>query len=477
MPLIHARESDQVPVRFVRNRGYIYIVSAVAALGGLLFGFDMAIISGTITFFSSHFQLNEFSTGWAVGCINIGAALGAAISGWGSNILGRKKLLLICALLFAATGVGTGWAPDFTLFIIFRLMGGIAIGAAALVCPMYIAEISPAFLRGRLVAFYQLAITVGILLAYLSNYLLLDTGPDNWRWMFSSQTAPSILFLLGLLAVSESPRWLIGKKRIEEANDVLEKIGGAEHAAAESLAIKESFLKGSQESLKCLYKRDVFHIVIIGIAIAVFSQVGGQNSILSYAPEIFREAGISADSAFLQAVLLGLILSLFTLIAIVSIDRAGRKSLLMCGALLLAADAFLLFAAFHFEAGSLVILLLVLMFIAIYSATLGPVTWVMLSEIFPNRIRGHAMSIATLSLWISNFFTVSLFPVMKAQFGIGATFGIHGLICLLYFVFLYFKVPETKGKSLEQIEQMLIRENITVGTSNEDKDTSSDLGI
>jgi sugar porter (SP) family MFS transporter len=275
--------------------------------------------------------------------------------------------------------------------------------------------------------------------------------------MFSSQTIPSVLFFLGLLIVSESPRWLIWKNRDAEAIKVLEKIGGKEYAEKEDNSIRESFINKSKENIRSLFKKDVSHIVIIGIVIAIFSQAGGQNSILSYAPEIFKQAGLAEDSAFLQSVLLGLILSLFTFIAITTIDKTGRKNLLMYGALLLAIDAISLAIAFHFNAGSLVILILVLTFIAIYSATLGPVTWVVLSEIFPNRIRGNAMSLATLSLWVSNFFTVSLFPVMKSQFGIGITFGFHGLVCLIYFVFVHFRIPETKGKSLEEIEGILIR--------------------
>lgn len=457
MAVVIIDDLNSISTEFIYNRRYIYTISAIAALGGLLFGFDLAIISGAIHFFSQHFQLDEFNTGWAVGCINIGAAIGALISGKASDSLGRKKMLLICALLFAVTGVGTGWAPNFPAFIIFRILSGIAIGSAALVCPVYIAEISPAPLRGRLVAFYQLAITLGILLAYFSNYLLLNTGINNWRWMFSSQTVPSLLFFAGLLIVSESPRWLIGKKRDPEAIKVLEKIGGREYAEAEDKAIRESFKNKSKENVRSLFKKDVFHIVIIGVLIAIFSQAGGQNSILSYAPEIFKQAGMAEDSAFLQSVVLGLILSVFTFIAIATIDKTGRKNLLMYGALLLAIDAISLTIAFHFNADSMVILILVLAFIAIYSATLGPVTWVVLSEIFPNRIRGNAMSLATLSLWVSNFFTVSLFPVMKSQLGIGITFGIHGLICLIYFVVVYFKIPETKGKSLEEIEEILTR--------------------
>lgn len=193
---------------FSFNKKYVYLISAIAALGGVLFGFDLVIISGTVSFFTKHFQLNDFETGWAVGCINLGAAIGAIVGGKLSNTIGRKKLLMICAGMFALTGAGTGWAGSFPLFICFRILSGVAVGAAALVCPMYVAEISPAPMRGKMGSFYQLSIVIGILLAYLSNYLLLNTGENNWRWMFSSQSAPSLLFF-----AAESPRWLIGKKK------------------------------------------------------------------------------------------------------------------------------------------------------------------------------------------------------------------------------------------------------------------------
>ena len=224
------------------NRAYVYAISAVVALGGILFGFDMVIISGTVPFFTEYFALNETSTGWAVGCINLGAAVGALLAGKLSSALGRKNTLLIAAFMFAVTGVATGWATNFDFFIVARLISGVAVGVAALVCPMYIAEVAPASMRGRLVAFYQLAIVSGLLLAYLSNYLLLDSGINNWRWMFSSQTIPSLLFFAGLFFVPESPRWLIKKSRINEAIHVLSKIGGHEYARAEASNIKSSFL-------------------------------------------------------------------------------------------------------------------------------------------------------------------------------------------------------------------------------------------
>ena len=437
------------------NRKYIYIISAIAALGGLLFGFDLVIISGTVQFFSDFFHLTELEKGWAVGCINLGCAIGALAAGKLSDTLGRKKLLMLCALLFAITGFGTGWAPSFTSFIIFRMIGGIAVGAAALVCPMYIAEIAPAPLRGRLVTFYQLAITTGILLAYLSNYSLLNTGENNWRWMFSSQSAPALLFFFGLFLVAESPRWLIRKMRDKEAEVVLARIGGSAYAHEEGDAIRKSFAHEVKENFRDLFMKKMMLVVLIGVMIAIFSQAGGQNSLFSYAPEIFKQAGMGEDSAFLQSVILGLINFIFTFVAIATIDKVGRRKLLLVGSALLCVDALALAAAFYFQLDGVWILAFVLGFIAIYAATLGPVTWVALSEIFPNRIRGYALSIATLALWIANFITTASFPVMKANFGLPITFAIHAAICFIYLVFIFFKVPETKGKSLEEIELQL----------------------
>ncbi|MEO5995529.1 MAG: sugar porter family MFS transporter [Chitinophagaceae bacterium] len=451
--------SEMVP-SLEYNSAYIYPVCIVVALGGVLFGFDLVIISGTVPFFTKYFQLNEFDTGWAVGCINIGAALGALIAGKLSDIIGRKNLLLICSFLFAITGLLTGWATGFTLFIGARLLSGVAVGVAALVCPIYIAEIAPASLRGRLVTFYQLAIVSGLLLAYLSNYLLLNSGINNWRWMFSSQTIPAILFFGGLFFVPESPRWLVKKGRTEEAETILDKVGGTGYAIAETQHIQNSFSTEIKENVRDLLKKDVRIIVLIGILVAFFSQADGQNSLFSYAPVIFKQAGMAEDAAFLQSVIIGVINFIFTFIAIIFIDKTGRKRLLLYGSLLLCIDAVALAWCFYTGAPGSLTLVFVFCFIAIYAATLGPVTWVILSEIFPNRIRGSAMGLATLVLWIANFVTTASFPILKSHFGLHITFAIHAGICLVYFIFIWFVIPETKGKSLEQIELELVRKRV-----------------
>jgi sugar porter (SP) family MFS transporter len=462
MAVIITAHTDAVNNAATVNRNYVYLISGIAALGGVLFGFDLVIISGTVPFFTRHFNLDEFQTGWAVGCINLGAAAGALVAGKLSDTLGRKKLLMGCAVLFALTGAGTGWAGNFPLFVLFRMLSGVAVGAAALVCPMYVAEISPASMRGRMVSFYQLSIVTGILLAYLSNYLLLNVGENNWRWMFSSQSVPSLLFFIGLFFVAESPRWLIRKSRADEAMTVLERIGGNEYAHAEASQIKASFSQetgtpAAHKSVNGLFRRDVWPIVFIGLVIAVFSQAVGQNSLFSYAPELFRQAGMAQDSAFLQSIIIGVINFIFTFIAIGTIDKIGRRKLLQYGSALLCLDALALSAAFYWQLPGVWVMGFVLAFIAIYSATLGPVTWVALSELFPNRIRGNALALATLTLWVTNFFTTASFPIMKQYWGLPLTFGFHAVLCLIYFLFVRVRVPETKGKSLEEIENELIR--------------------
>jgi MFS transporter, SP family, arabinose:H+ symporter len=442
------------------NWKFVYIISAVVALGGILFGFDMVIISGTVPFFTKYFGLNEAATGWAVGCINLGAAIGALVAGKLSAAIGRKKVLLFAAFLFALTGVATGWADNFTWFIVARLSSGVAVGIAALVCPMYIAEVAPAPMRGRLVSFYQLAIVSGLLLAYLSNYLLLNTGINNWRWMFSSQTIPAMLFFVALFFIPESPRWLVKKGNRSGAQQVLSKIGGNEYGKIETQNIQNSFLSEVKESLRDLFKMDVRHIVFIGAMVAIFSQAGGQNSIFSYAPVIFQQAGVATEAAFLQSVIIGLVNFVFTFFAIYFIDRIGRRKLLLYGSILLCLDALALAFCFYADASGLLILVFVLGFIGIYAATLGPVTWVILSEIFPNRIRSNSMALATLSLWIANFFTTASFPILKAEFGLFGTFAIHAGICFVFFLFVKKNIPETKGKSLEEIETQLIKKHI-----------------
>ncbi|HEY0057304.1 MAG TPA: sugar porter family MFS transporter [Pedobacter sp.] len=439
------------------NQSYILLISAVSALGGVLFGFDTAIISGTIPFIKSYFALDEVMLGWAVSSILVGCGLGAMIAGKLADALGRKLALFICAFLFAATGVGVALADTLTLFIVFRIAGGVAVGAAAMVVPMYIAETVPASFRGKMVALYQLAIVLGILLAYVANYTLVDIGEDSWRWMFASQAIPAILFFVTLFLVPETPRWLIHKNLKDKAYAVLSKTGGQAYADAEVNSISQSFGKETEGTLKDLFLPRYSKVLIMGTLIAIFQQITGINAILYYAPEIFKNTGVSTSIASMQTIAIGITMLLFTLVAIWLVDKAGRKKLLLAGSAVMAMSLIAVAICFHFQFfGYYLVLLFLLLYIAGFSASLGAVTWVILSEIFPNRIRGLALSFATLILWLADFAASFSFPILNKQFGTSATLSIFALFCIIYLIYLQVKVPETKGKTLEELETQLV---------------------
>jgi len=443
------------------NKNYILLISTIAALGGVLFGFDTAIISGTIPFIKSYFQLDEVMLGWAVSSILIGCGLGAMLAGKLADALGRKMALFTCAFLFAVTGIGVALAQSLSIFILFRIAGGIAVGAAAMVVPMYIAETVPASFRGRMVALYQLAIVMGILLAYVVNYTLSDIGENGWRWMFASQAIPAVLFFVALFLVPETPRWLIQKNQHDKAFHLLSKTGGKGYAEAELLTISHSFSSQSAGKLKDLFLPRYSKVLITGILIATFQQITGINAILYYAPEIFKNTGVSAAIASMQTIAIGVTMLVFTLVAIWLVDKAGRKKLLLAGCVIMAISLMTVAACFHFNFYQYyLVLIFLLVYIAGFSASLGAVTWVILSEIFPNRIRGLALSLATLVLWLADFAASFSFPVLNKQFGTSATLFLFAVFCLIYFFYIKFRVPETKGKTLEELEIQLIEPGV-----------------
>lgn len=438
------------------NKRYLLTANVVAALGGLLFGFDTAVISGTIPFIEPYFNLTDVTLGWAVSSILLGCAIGAVISGRLSERYGRKVTLIFCALLFSVTAVATGFSYRFDLFVAFRILGGVAVGMAAVISPMYISEISPAHIRGRLVSLYQLAITIGILLAFMSNFLLADSGADAWRWMFSVQAIPAMLFFVALFVVPESPRWLISKNRIEDARHVLTKIGGQVYGDKELASIRESFnTHQEQVKLSVLLEKRYFLPVTLGVLVAVFSQVTGYNSLLYYAPLIFKNAGLETGDALFQTLAIGIINCVFTFVAIVTIDKVGRRLLLLSGSFLMTVCWALIAFTFNPNADGYLLLGIILIFCAVYAATIGPVTWTYIAEIFPNKIRALGISVATLSLWIACFVTSFTFPVLAKAAGESGTFLIYGGLCLIYFLFIFFRLPETKGKPLETLEREL----------------------
>ncbi len=440
------------------NKKYVLLISTVAALGGVLFGFDTAIISGTIPFIKAYFILDELMLGWAVSSILIGCALGAMAAGKLADKFGRKKIMFACALLFAGTGVGVAMSASLFSFVTCRIVGGLAVGAAAMVVPMYIAETVPAVLRGRMVALYQLAIVVGVLLAYIINYTLAGIGAGAWRWMFASQALPAAFFFFALFLVPESPRWLIHKGFAGKGFDVLLKTGGQVYAEDELQSITQTFSHNTKGTWKDLLLPAFRKVLGMGITIAVFQQITGINAILYYAPEIFKNTGLSIADAAIQTIAIGIVMLLFTLVAIWLVDKIGRKKLLLAGSAVMAVS--LVAVAICFQQnfyGCYVVLIFLMLYIAGFSASLGAVTWVVLSEIFPNRIRGLAMSLTTLILWLADFGASFSFPILNKHFGTSTTLLLFAFFCVVYLIYIKIKIPETKGKTLEELENLLLK--------------------
>lgn len=441
-----------------QNNSYLYKATVAAALGGLLFGYDTAVIAGAIGFLKIKYELNPTMEGWVASCALIGCIIGAMFSGTLSDKIGRKKVLMICALLFGISSVGTGMS-DLNGFIFFRIMAGIAIGTASMVSPMYISEISPAEKRGSLVSINQLGVVTGILVIYFVNAYIAGLYDEawnvstGWRWMFASGAVPSIIFLLTLLSVPESPRWLAKQGQWERAENILGRINGNQKASAAITEIKDA-LKEEPESFGEIFKPGLRLALFIGILLCIFSQVTGINAIMYYAPEIFKETGDASNSALLQTVLVGAVNLLFTLVAIKYVDSVGRKKLLLIGIAGMAICLLTVGAAFYFHAEKgFLVLIAILAYIAFFEISLGPLTFVVIAEIFPNRIRGRAMSITIFALWAAVFLVSQTFPMLKDSIGVGNTFLIYMIMAFAAFVFVWKMIPETKGKTLEEIEK------------------------
>jgi sugar porter (SP) family MFS transporter len=456
------------------NLPYIVAIATVAAMGGLLFGYDWVVISGAKPFFVPYFGLTDANViGWAMSCALLGALAGALATGWLTDQFGRKKLLVLSAILFAVSSVLTGWAPAFSWFVFWRLIGGVAIGMASNLSPLYIAEIAPARMRGRLVALNQLTIVIGILLADLVNWLIAQPlaahagtaviaaswdGRLGWRWMFTAVAVPSVLFFLGAILIPESPRWLAKQGRIEPARDILARIAGAAHAESELAAIEET-LAGQQPGrvrLSQLLAPQTLKIIGVGVVLAVLQQWCGINVIFSYAQDIFHAAGYHVNGVLFDIVITGAVNLIFTIVAMGLVDRIGRRLLMLIGAGGLVVTHTLLALAYHEHVKGLEVVILVMAAIACYAMTLAPITWVLISEIFPNRIRGTAVSIAVSALWIADFILTFTFPALQAAIGASGAFWLYAAICAAGFVFILAAVPETRGKSLEQVEKELL---------------------
>lgn len=468
------------------NYGYIWRISLAAALGGLLFGWDWVVIGGAKPFFQRYFNLSsEAQIGWANSCALIGCLFGALAAGALSDKLGRKRLLILAASLFAVTSIGNGLAHNFTVFIAWRMMGGVAIGLASSLSPMYISEIAPARMRGKLVAINQLTIVIGILAAQLIDWwlvrdmggqLLAALGPEaseaakdefirnswfgksGWRWMFGITAAPSALFFASMFFVPESPRWLAKHGRTGLARATLAKIGGGAYADAAIAEINSTLAAEEIQRVRFadLLAPGMRKVLVLGVALAVFQQWCGINVIFNYAEEIFRAAGYDISSVLGNIAWTGSVNLVFTFVALGTVDRGGRRPLMLLGAGGLAVIYLALGGCYAAGVKGLPMLLLVLSAIACYSMSLAPVTWVVISEIFPNRIRGAAMSVAVSALWTACFILTYTFPILNAKLGPSGTFWLYAVICAAGFAFIKFKLPETKGRTLEEIEKQLV---------------------
>jgi SP family arabinose:H+ symporter-like MFS transporter len=432
---------------------YVIAVTLVAAIGGLIFGFDTAIVAGATRYMKEQFSLNALQEGWAVSVVLIGCMFGAGLAGPISDRIGRRRFMLISAVLFLVSAVGCALPRTITEFVIFRFVGGLGIGSAAVLSPLYIAEIAPARVRGALVSVNQLAIVTGILLAYFVNWVFAGAGPANWRWMYAMGAVPSILFFLLLLGVPESPRWLVKNGREDEARTVLTRADSAEAAATGIREIKDT-LALEEGSFREIFRPAFRRPLLIAIVLAVFQQITGINAILYYAPRIFEGAGFERMSAIGQSTLVGLVNMLFTVVAIVLADKVGRRPLLLVATGGMGVSLVLLGAAFRFPVlPASALLLIILLYIAFFASAMGPLVWVVMAEIFPIKVRGAAMGLATLILWFADFLVTLTFPVLSDRFHPSTAFWIYAAMCALDLVFMWFFLPETKGKTLEEIER------------------------
>lgn len=510
------------------------LIALIVALGGLLMGFDASVISGVIKFIEPEFGLSKFELGWSVASLTLTSTLAMLVSGPLSDRIGRRTVLRYAAVLYAISAVGSAIAPTFSLLVIARMIGGLGVGASLILAPMYIAELAPPKLRGRLVSFNQLNIVIGISLAFFTNYLVLQLGKSdaewalklkfnehNWRWMLGLETIPAVLYFGGLFFVPRSPRWLILKGRFDEAIKVLSRLSSTQEASKAVSEIKESMTEEKEESghgFEDLFTKRMRLVMTIGIVLAILQQITGINSVFFYAPMIFEQSGIGTDASFIQAIMVGITNLVFTILAMLMIDRFGRKPLLLMGVSGMAASLFVLAWGFHsssytlsqsaieqlpeninktalmsiadqtFEsdlafnealAGSLgkeeanahsstivpaaistnpmLILIGILGFVASFAISIGPVMWVLFSEVFPNAIRGVAISFVGLVNSAISFLVQWVFPAELEILGNAWTFAIYGFFAAAGLIFIIFKVPETKGKSLEELEEKLVR--------------------
>ena len=439
---------------------YTYLISAVAAFGGLLFGYDTAVIAGAIGYLQVKFELSPMLTGWAASSAIWGCVFGALFAGALSDKYGRKKVLLLSGLLFTLSALGSAVPDNLTQFVLARFIGGLGVGSASMLSPLYISEIAPAKIRGMLVTLYQLAIVFGINIIYIVNYLIANTHDQvwnvqlGWRYMLGSEGIPAILFFILLFFVPESPRWLVKENRSEEALKILNKINRPEETHRILEEIKET-VNEEKGSFLDLFKPGIRKAMVVGSVLAFFSQVTGINAIIYYAPEIFKQVGFGSESALFQTMIIGFVNMLFTLVAIRLIDYWGRRTLLIWGLSGMVSCLLGMGMFFYFEITSGPLLLLfILGFIASFASSLGPIPWVLISEIFPTKTRGTAMSFSIVILWLGVVLITQFFPVLLSLFGGAFTFWIFMINALILLIFTLIFIPETKQKTLEEIQEI-----------------------
>jgi sugar porter (SP) family MFS transporter len=449
--------------------GYLWTITVVAALGGLLFGYDWVVIGGAKPFYETYFHLSsEALVGWANSCALLGCFAGSLLAGPCSDKLGRKRVLILSAVLFAVSSVFTGWAHTFPEFILWRITGGVAIGLASNVSPTYIAEISPTAWRGRLVSVNQLAIVVGILAAQIANWRIAEKVSPNlqgaalaaswnvqygWRWMFTAVAVPAIIFLATAFLIPESPRWLVARLRSPEAFDVLQRIGGKRYADAEL----ESITKSTTEHEKNSQWRELLEspgrkLLLIGALLAILQQGSGINVLFNYAQEVYHSAGYGVNDILFNIVITGTINLLFTLVAMLLVDRFGRRRLMIFGCIAIGISHLAASLAYRAHMQGTWVLVLTLCAIACYAMSLAPVTWVLITEIFPNHMRASAVSISVATLWVASFVLTYTFPLLNQTLGTSGAFLIYAFICFAGAAFVFFSISETRGRSLDLLE-------------------------
>jgi SP family xylose:H+ symportor-like MFS transporter len=457
-----------------QNTAYVWMIALIAAMGGLLFGYDWVVIGGARQFYEAYFQLTSAQLiGWANSCALVGCFAGSLLAGYAGERFGRRRVLLISAILFSISSGLTGWSYSFSAFVFWRIVGGIAIGLSSNISPLYIAEISPASVRGRLVSLNQFAIVVGILLAQIANWQIARPIPEHiaaldflhtwnvqygWRWMFCAVVAPAIVFTVSSLFIPESPRWLLSKRKDDAAYEVLTRVGGHFYAVAEVANIRKTLLieAQSQSSWKDLWLPGIRRVLLIGVTLAVLQQWTGINILFNYAAEVYRSAGYGENDILLNIVITGTINLIFTIAAMLIVDKVGRRPMMLFGCLGIGVSHLLAGLAYRASWHGSAVLLLTLGAIACYALTLAPVTWVLIAEIFPNRVRSQAVSVSVSALWVASFILTYTFPAINKALGSSGTFLGYGTICMLGALFVYAYVPETKGRTLEEIEARVL---------------------